>query len=322
MVALPALRVARLLLGFVLSLASSFVLGVLGVLGALGALGALGGLGCDRSPPPAPDLVSGRGSGAGGERAATVRLSGSSALQPLVNAAKERFEALHSSISIEVSAGGSFKGLSDVASGAVHIGNSDMAAPLDLKDRLVDHRVAVVAFAAMANRGAYNERVTSLSLDDLQGIFSGAITDWRELGGDPQPMVVINRAPASGTRKVFGDLVLRGKDFVEGQTEDNSGSLVSKLLQSRGAISYLALSFADANLKVFSIRTGSVIVPPDPEHVVTGAYPLWSYEHMFTRGEPVGEVLGFLRYILSPAFQESVVPSVRGFIPITSMRVE
>jgi phosphate transport system substrate-binding protein len=155
-----------------------------------------------------------------------VRVSGSSALQPLINAAKEKFEVENAMASIEVSAGGSKKGLVDAASGAVQIGASDIfAAPEQVG--LVDHRVAVVGFAAMANKGTYDEKIASLSIDQLAKVFKGEIKNWKELGGDSQAIVVINRAPASGTRIVFGNVVLGGDKFVESQSEDNSGALVA-----------------------------------------------------------------------------------------------
>ena len=133
---------------------------------ALAALTSFAALACDKSQPTkeenkAAPSSSSATTGAPTE-SATVRISGSSALQPLVNAAKEKFEATHKGMSVDVSAGGSKKGLADVASGAVQIGDSDIFA--DAKDQLVDHKVAVVGFAAMANKGPYNEKVAALGL--------------------------------------------------------------------------------------------------------------------------------------------------------------
>src|SRR5580692_6185721 len=118
------------------------------------ALGVALALGCDKTPPPSEGPAASASTTALAPPASEgpIRVSGSSALQPLVNAAKEKFETVNKGASIEVSAGGSKKGLVDVASGAVHIGDSDIFAAADQKD-LVDHKVAVVAFAAMANKG-------------------------------------------------------------------------------------------------------------------------------------------------------------------------
>lgn len=279
---------------------------------------------CDKSPPPSPTTTPGSAGQAVTTPSAadrTVRASGSSALQPLVNAAKEKFEAKNKGVSVEVSAGGSKKGLADVASGAVHVGNSDIFAPDDLKSQLVDHKVAVVGFAAMANKGTYNDKVKALSQDDLAKVFSGKITNWKELGGESTPIVVINRAAGSGTRTVFGRIVLGGDKFVESQTEDNSGALVAKLKQTKGAISYLALSFKDDGLVTIGLKGDAGVVDPSQETIATGAYPIWAYEHMYTKGEPTGTTKSFLDYIVSPEFQNEVLPTVKGFIPVTAMKV-
>jgi phosphate transport system substrate-binding protein len=286
----------------------------------LAALAAAAG--CDKSAPPAPEAPPATSSAEAIVPAnSTVSASGSSALQPLVNAAKEKFEANNKGISVEVSAGGSKKGLSDVAAGAVQIGDSDIFAPDDLKAQLVDHKVAVVGFAAMANAGPFNEKVGAITLADLAKIFSGAVTNWKEVGGLSQPIVVINRAPGSGTRSVFGSIVLGGDKFVESQTEDNSGALVTKLKQTKGAISYLALSFADPELRTFPLKSDAGVIVPGAESITSGVYPIWSYEHMYTKGEPTASAKQFLDYLASADFQEKVLPSVKGFIPITQMKV-
>ncbi len=278
-------------------------------------------VGCDKSQPPAPEPAQASSGAPVQGETGTVQASGSSALQPLVNAAKEKFEAQNKGLSVEVSAGGSKKGLADVASGAVQIGDSDIFAPDDLKAQLVDHKVAVVGFAAMANKGPYNDHMQGISLADLARVFSGGVTNWKDLGGAAQPIVVINRAPGSGTRAVFGNIVLGGDKFVESQTEDNSGALVAKLKQTKGAISYLALSFADAELQTFALKTDAGVTAAGAESVTSGAYPVWAYEHMYTKGEATGVAKRFIDYMLSSDFQEHVLPSVKGFIPFTQMKV-
>lgn len=280
------------------------------------------GTGCDKSEPPAPSAPPAASSAEPAQpTSSTVSASGSSALQPLVNAAKEKFETNNKGISVEVSAGGSKKGLSDVAAGAVQIGDSDIFAPDDLKAQLVDHKVAVVGYAAIANKGPFNEKITAISLQDLAKIFMGTITNWKDVGGQSQLIVVINRAPGSGTRAVFGSTVLGGDKFVESQTEDNSGALVTKLKQTKGAISYLALSFADPELKTFALKSDAGAVEAGQESITAGTYPIWSYEHMYTKGEPTASAKQFLDYMASADFQEHVLPSVKGFIPVTQMKV-
>jgi phosphate transport system substrate-binding protein len=282
--------------------------------------GAIAFLGCDRTPPPGEDPASHASTPSAARSEGPVRVSGSSALQPLINAAKERFEVQNRGASVEVSAGGSKKGLVDVASGAVQIGASDVFAGPD-QAGLIDHRIAAVGFAAMANKGPYDERITVIGLDQLAKIFRGEIKNWKELGGGSQPIIVINRAPASGTRTVFGNVILGGDNFVESQTEDNSGALVTKLEQTPGAISYLALSFQEDGLLTLSLRIGPDTIAPTPEAIGTGTYPLWAYEHLYTKGEASGETKKFIDYVLSPDFQSQLLPAVKGFIPISLMKI-
>jgi phosphate transport system substrate-binding protein len=287
----------------------------------------LGLAACDKTPPP-PESQSAAAPSATLAAAVQpkaegpVRASGSSALQPLVNAAKEKFETTHAGASIEVSAGGSKKGLADVAAGAVQIGNSDIFAPEDLKAKLVDHKVAVVGFAAMANKGPFDEKIAALSMDQLSKIFQGQIKNWSEVGGQSQPIVVINRAPSSGTRAIFGSIVLGGDKFVESQTEDNSGALVTKLKQTKGAISYLALSFKDAELVTLGLKVDGKTIDSSDDNIKSGDYPIWSYEHMYTNGEATGLAQTFLTYMLAPDFQHSVLTQVKGFIPVVDMKVQ
>jgi phosphate transport system substrate-binding protein len=281
---------------------------------------------CDKTPPPQESAPASSSSSTSATTTAPkvqpVTVSGSSALQPLVNAAKEKYETTHPGASIEVSAGGSKKGIADVAGGAVQIGDSDIPAPDDMKGSLVDHKVAVVGFAAMANKGDFNAKVTSIAMKDLARIFTGDVKNWKDLGGGNQPIVIINRAPASGTRAVFGGIVLGGDKFIEGQTEDNSGALVAKLKQTKGAISYLALSFKDDDLLTISLKGGDAgVVEPTDANIESGAYPIWSYEHMFTKGEATGPAKAFIDYVTAPEFQKSVLPTVKGFIPVTDMKV-
>jgi phosphate transport system substrate-binding protein len=173
----------------------------------------------------------------------------------------------------------------------------------------------------MANKGDFNAKVAAVGLPELGKIFTGDIKNWKEVGGTNQPIVVINRSPNSGTRVVFGTIVLGGDKFIESQTEDNSGALVLKLKQTKGAISYLALSFADPELQVFGIKGDAGVIAPNADSITTGAYPIWSFEHMYTKGEPTGVAKQFIDYMLSADFQEQVLPTVKGFIPVTKMKV-
>jgi phosphate transport system substrate-binding protein len=246
-----------------------------------------------------------------------ITIAGSSALVPLATEAANRYMRAHSDVTIQVTAGGSRQGLAQVGSGAVTIGDSDVFAAAAQAGELEDHRVAVVGFATMANRGAFNANVASLTQAQLRGVFGGTIHNWSEVGGTDQAITVINRARSSGTRAVFGGIVLGGDNFLEGTAEqDNSGQLQTMLLQQTGAVSYLALSYRNENLKLFAYNG----VEPTPESIAAGTYPIWSYEHMYTHGPATGAVRAFLDFVTSAEFQNDALPRL-GFIPVSNMRV-
>lgn len=242
---------------------------------------------------------------------------GSTALQPLVDAAQEMFTQDNPNYQISVQGGGSGTGLSQVAAGAVTIGNSDVFAEqrdgIDAS-KLVDHRVAVVGMAPIVNKDTGVEDITKEQLID---IFTGKITNWSELGGEDQEINVINRANGSGTRATFEYWALDGAVPVQSQEQDSSGTVRQIVSQTPGAISYLAFSYLDDSIQALKING----VEPTPENVSDNSWEIWSYEHMYTNGEPEPEVKKFLDFMMTDAVQEGPVKDL-GYLPISLMQVE
>jgi phosphate transport system substrate-binding protein len=217
---------------------------------------------------------------------------------------------------IQIDGGGSKHGMDLVAAGTVAIGTSDTSAPADVAPSLEDHPVAVVAFAVMANRGPYNESIHSFTMGQLRGIFSGEIRDWSEVGGLHQAIVVVNRPKGSGTRTSFGTIVLGGDHFAADAKEQESSALVqTMLLQTPGAISHLSLSYSHPELKTFAVDG----IEPTRQNVEDSVYPIWSYEHMYTRGPAQGQARAFIDFVLTSQVQNEIL--VRdGFIPASGMK--
>lgn len=241
---------------------------------------------------------------------------GSTALQPLVESAQEQFVAKNANYQITVQGGGSGTGLSQVASGSVQIGNSDVFA--EEKDgvdasKLVDHQVAVVGMAPVVNKGVGVKNVTK---DQLIAIFTGKVKNWQELGGTDQEIVVVNRASGSGTRATFERWGLDGAKTIQAQEQDSSGTVKKIVSSTPGAISYLALSYIDDSLEALSLDG----VAPTAENIETNDWPIWSYEHMYTKGKPTKEIKKFLDYMVSDEVQEGLVKEL-GYLPVTKMQV-
>jgi phosphate transport system substrate-binding protein len=242
-------------------------------------------------------------------------LSGSTALQPLASAAAEQFMNTNSKVSIQVNGGGSGTGLSQVSQGAVQIGNSDVFAEDKNISGLVDHKVAVVGMTAAVNPKV---GITDIKKDDLIKVFTGKITNWKELGGPDQKITLVNRPESSGTRAVFNKFALGGATPAEGITEDASNTVKKIISETPGAIGYLALSyFTDNTVTQMSIDG----VKATAENIQSGKFPVWAYEHMYTKGEPTEVEKAFLDYMMSDEVQNTILPK-QGYLPVTKMKVQ
>ena len=277
----------------------------------------LAGCGSGGTSTESSQASGGSSSGAASNENVEILAVGSTALQPLVEAAGESFSADNPNYTITVQGGGSGTGLSQVETGAVTIGNSDVFA--DEKDgvdasKLVDHKVAVVGMAPVVNKDA---GVTDLSQQDLIDIFTGKVKNWSELGGADQEISVINRASGSGTRATFEKWGLDGAETIQTQEQDSSGTVRKIVAETPGAISYLALSYLDDSIQALSLDG----VEATPENIADNKWPIWSYEHMYTKGEPDANVKAFLDYIMTDDVQQGIVIEL-GYLPITDMKVE
>ncbi|EDW20147.1 phosphate ABC transporter substrate-binding protein [Bacillus sp. FSL K6-4563] len=252
------------------------------------------------------------------EASGSITISGSSAMQPLVLAAAEKFMDKHPKADIQVQAGGSGTGLSQVSEGSVQIGNSDVFAEekdgIDAK-ALTDHKVAVVGMAAAVNPEV---GVKDITKDELKKIFTGKIKNWKELGGKDQKITLVNRPDSSGTRATFVKYALDGATPAEGITEDSSNTVKKLIAETPGAIGYLAFSYlTDDKITPLSIDG----VKPEESNVESGKYTIWAYEHSYTKGEPDGLAKQFLDYLMSDEVQKEIVKD-QGYISVANMKVE
>jgi phosphate transport system substrate-binding protein len=248
-----------------------------------------------------------------------ITASGSTALQPLLDKAKDPFKtAKNFTGSITINGGGSGQGLTDVAAGTVSIGNSDVTPEQAGKDGagLVDHQVAVVA-VGIAVSADVSANLKTISTADLTGIFTGQITDWNKVAGwtgGSLPIQVYFRKAGSGTRTLFEAYGIKKKlsdadlgAFQNFTKKESSGDLESAIAAGKGAIGYETLPYC-TKLKLLQIDG----IDATYDNVYAGKYAIWGYEHMYTKGEATGAVKAFIDYIMSDAFAKTITDSGYG----------
>lgn len=278
------------------------------VIGSIALLGLALLVGCGKQSTASPTKST--------TKSTKVIAVGSTALQPLVEEAAKKFQAENTQTSINVQGGGSGTGLSQVAQGAVTIGNSDIFAEtsqgIDAK-KLVDHQVAVVGMAPVVNP---DTKVKNVTMAQLKQIFTGKITNWKTLGGKDEKIVVVNRAEGSGTRATFEAAVLKGEKAVKSQEQDSNGTVQQIVKSTPGAISYLAFSYFKPGIQALAIDN----VQPTAANVTTNQWKIWSYEHMYTQKKPSATAQKFIKYIQANKFQTTTVKKL-GYISIHDMKV-
>ena len=246
----------------------------------------------------------------------TIKISGSTTVLPIAQDAADAFMTANAGTNIQVSGGGSGVGVQQIGDKLVDIGMSSR----DLtKDEIAKYKefvvtpVALDGIAVIVNPN--NNPVSSLSIAQIRDIYSGKVTNWKDVGGKDMAIVVIGRDSASGTRTFFTDTVMNKTNYVKTQFEKNSnGAIQQSVAQTPGAIGYVGLGFIDPTVKALKISVNGTLVEPSVKTVLDKSYPISRSLLMITNGQPNGLVKSYIDYILSPEGQKLVAKE--GFVPI------
>ena len=241
----------------------------------------------------------------------TISLAGSTSMEKLCEAMSESFMETYPGVTVTVEYTGSGAGLESLASGSVDIGNSSR----HLKDEevaggAVENVVAIDGIAVIVDPA---NSVSDIPADKLAAIYKGEITNWSELGGNDEAIVVIGRESGSGTRDAFEEL-LEVKDACKyAQELDSTGGVKAKVAATPGAIGYVSLDVVDESIKAVSIDS----VEPTEANIIAGDYLLSRPFVMATNGEISAQndlVKCWFDYISSDAGKD-VIKSVGLIIP-------
>ena len=249
----------------------------------------------------------------------SITASGSTALQPLVDAAAKKYDAACSGATITVNGGGSGTGLTQVAAGGVQIGDSDVTAQSKLAtpqpaDSLVDHIVARQGGIVVTNKDVTG--VTNLTTQQEKDIWTGTDTNWNQVGGPDLPIVLIFRPASSGTRATFKKLVLGGATEATGGqtlTEDSNGTVTTAVSKTDGAVSVIGFAYYN-DPAAKPVLNGLQLdgVDATVANMANSTYKLAADGHMYTNGAPAAGSLteAFLAYMMSADVQNTLIPSL------------
>ena len=236
-------------------------------------------VGCGSNSPQSADAAEQGKNVESVELNGTIKLAGSTSMEKLCEAMAESFMERNPGVTVTVEYTGSGAGLESLAAGSVDIGNASRG----LKDEekasgVVENIVAIDGIAVITNKSCSIKDVTS---KDLAKIYSGEITDWAELGGEEQPIIVIGREAGSGTRDAFEELLEVKDGCAYAQELDSTGAVLAKVATTPGAIGYVSLDVVDDTVSGLKIDG----VEPTEEEILAGNYMLQRPFVMATKGE-------------------------------------
>ena len=256
-----------------------------------------------------------------------IQNKGSDTMVNLALAWAEAYGQIHPEVQVAVTGGGSGTGIAALINGTVDMANASRSIKKEERAQAeangiepVEHVVARDAIAVVVHP---SNPVNGLTIPQLSDIFSGKITNWREVGGEDRPIVLLSRESNSGTHVFFLEHVVR-----QGRKDDktlfspdtllmpSSEGISAEVRQNPNAIGYDGLGYVTPDQKVVAVApaAGEPYVPPMVETVKDGSYPIARDLYIYTVGEPQGAIHDYLDWILGPEGQ-AIVKEL-GFVPL------
>jgi phosphate transport system substrate-binding protein len=261
------------------------------------------------------------------QQASSLQIKGSDTMVNLGQAWAEAFMKANPKVSVAVTGGGSGTGIAALLSNTCDIAElSRELKPEEItmaREKGFEPKQITVALDGLAVVVHPANPLTQLTMDQLAAIFSGAVTNWKEIGGADLPIVVLSREVNSGTHVYFKEHVLR-RGQQESQVEfaanalmlSSSQAIADEVAQNPGAIGYYGMGYISPREKALAIARDATapFVSPTIDNVLSQAYPISRPLLMVSRGQPRDLVADFLAFVLSPEGQKIV--SKIDFVPV------
>ncbi|RNI30364.1 phosphate ABC transporter substrate-binding protein [Rufibacter immobilis] len=254
--------------------------------------------------------------------ATTITIKGSDTVLPLAQQEAEKFMAKHSGASITVVGGGTGVGLSALQEGTTDIAMASRGLKTEEKLKLKGAKKNVtevlIAYDALSVVVHPSNKVNQLTREQLEGIFTGKITNWQEVGGANVKIVAYSRETSSGTYEFFKEHVMDKKNYANGiLMMPATGSIVQSVSQTAGAIGYIGLAYETKDVKSLAVSydQGKTFVAPSVEAAKDKTYPISRPLFFFHDATAEAKVKPFVDYVLSEEGQQIVQET--GYIPLS-----
>lgn len=246
-----------------------------------------------------------------------IVIDGSTTVGPISKAFADFYKEGHPNVNITISESGSGNGVKSLMNKACDIANmsrfmkdAEFKSCVDKGIRPVAHVVAFDGLAVIVNP---KNTVRALSMKQISDIYTGKISNWKELGGEDAKIVIVSRDTNSGTYETFNELVLKKASVAkDAEYVGSNGQARTRVNTTKNAIAYVGLGFADDSVKTLSVNG----ILPNAKSVSSGKYPIARPLFIFTDGYPKmgSDVYNFVTIHLSKEGREIV--SDLGYIPV------
>lgn len=263
-------------------------------------------------------------SAGGAARPQVLTVKGSDTMVHLASTWAEGFMKAHPKVDVAVTGGGSGTGIAALLNGTTDIcAASRSMEEKELKQAAEKHikpKEFVVARDGIAIVVNPANPLNEVTMDQLKKMYTGTYTNWNEVGGLDEPIVLLSRENSSGTYVFFQEHVLARKDYApSARLMPATSAIIQETAAGKGAIGYVGLGYAaeaKGKIKVLNVRkdADSPAVEPTIETVVSGEYPVSRALFLYTNGEPAGTARAFLDFALSPEGQKAV--EEMGYVPV------
>ena len=253
--------------------------------------------------------------------ACAQKLKGSDTLLPLAQKAAENYSEKNPSAHVTVTGGGSGVGLSSLREGTTDIAMASRRIKFDERVRMLQAGRPVeeltVAFDALAVIVHPSNPVSRLTREQLEGIFRGKITNWKQVGGEDRKIVVYSRETSSGTYEFFKESVLKHRNYMPAVLSmPATGAIIQSVSQTPGAIGYVGLAYLNPEVKALAVSYdgGGSYVAPTFDNARSKSYPIVRPLYFYYTKSNEAAVRPLVDYLTSDEGQ-AMVASI-GFIPI------